>query len=52
MGSNLLQKWIIKWSNRNNVSNVGEFLKSTKMNNPRATQEQHLYILQEILSCI
>ena len=33
-GSDLLQKWNIKCSNRNNVSKVGDFIKSTKTNSP------------------
>ena len=32
IGSDLLQKWNIKCNNKNNVSKVGEFIKSTKTN--------------------
>ena len=34
MGSDLLQKWIIKCNNKNNISKVGDFIKSTKTNSP------------------
>ena len=34
IGSNLLQKWNIKCNNKNNVSKVGDFKKSTKTNSP------------------
>ena len=34
IGSELLQKWIIKCNNKNNVSKVGDFIKSTKTNWP------------------
>ena len=34
IGSDLLQKWNIKCNNKNNVSKVGDFIKSTKTNSP------------------
>ena len=34
IGSDLLQKWYIKCNNRNDVSKIGDFLKSTKTNSP------------------
>ena len=34
IGSGLLQKWNIKCNNKNNISKVGDFLKSTKTNSP------------------
>ena len=34
IGSDLLQKWYIKCNNKNNVSKIGDFLKSTKTNSP------------------
>ena len=34
IGSHLLQKWNIKCNNKNNVSKVGDFIKSTKTNSP------------------
>ena len=34
IGSDLLQKWYIKCNNKNNVSKVGDFIKSTKTNSP------------------
>ena len=34
IGSDLLQKWNIKCNNKNNVSKVGDFMKSTKTNSP------------------
>ena len=34
IGSDLLQKWNIKCNNKNNVSKVGDFIKSTKSNSP------------------
>ena len=34
IGSDLLQKWNIKCNNKNNMSKVGDFLKSTKKNSP------------------
>ena len=34
IGSGLLQKWNIKCNNKNNVSKVGDFIKSTKANSP------------------
>ena len=34
IGSELLQKWNIKCNNKNNVSKVGDFIKSTKTNSP------------------
>ena len=34
IGSDLLQKWNIKCNNKNNVSNVGDFIKSTKTSSP------------------
>ena len=34
IGSDLLQKWNIKCNNKNNVSKVGDFKKSTKTNSP------------------
>ena len=34
IGSVLLQKWNIKCNNKNNVSKVGDFIKSTKTNSP------------------
>ena len=34
IGSDLIQKWNIKCNNKNNVSKVGDFIKSTKTNSP------------------
>ena len=34
IGSDLLQKWNIKCNNKNDVSKVGDFIKSTKTNSP------------------
>ena len=34
IGSDLLQKWNIKCNNKNNVSKVGDFIKSTKTHSP------------------
>ena len=34
IGSDLLQKWNINCNNKNNVSKVGDFIKSTKTNSP------------------
>ena len=34
IGSDLLQKWKIKCNNKNNISKVGDFIKSTKTNSP------------------
>ena len=34
IGSDLLQKWNIKCNNKNNISKVGDFIKSTKTNSP------------------
>ena len=34
IGSDLLQKWNIKCNNKNNVSKVGDFVESTKINSP------------------
>ena len=34
IGSDLLQKWNIKCNNKNNVSKIGDFIKSTKTNSP------------------
>ena len=34
IGSDLLQKWIIKCNNKNNISKVGDFIKSSKSNSP------------------
>ena len=34
IGGDLLQKWIIKCNNKNNVSKVGDFIKSTKIHSP------------------
>ena len=34
IGSDLLQKWNIKCKNKNNISKVGDFVKSTKTNSP------------------
>ena len=34
IGSDLLQKWNIKCNNKNNVSQVGDLIKSTKTNSP------------------
>ena len=34
IGSDLLQKWNIKCNNKNNVSKVGDFIKSTKTTSP------------------
>ena len=34
IGSDLLQKWYIKCNNKNDVSKVGDFIKSTKTNPP------------------
>ena len=34
IGSDLLQKWNIKCNNKNKISKVGDFVKSTKTNNP------------------
>ena len=34
IGSDLLQKWNIKCNNKNNVSKIGDFIKSTKKNSP------------------
>ena len=34
IGSDLLQKWYITRNNKNNVSKVGDFMKSTKTNSP------------------
>ena len=34
IGSDVLQKWNIKCNNKNNVSKVGNFIKSTKTNSP------------------
>ena len=34
IGSDLLKKWNIKCNNKNNVSKVGDFIKSTKTNSP------------------
>ena len=34
VGSELLQKWNIKCNNKNNISKVGDFIKSTKTNSP------------------
>ena len=34
IGSDLLQKWNIKCNNKNNVSKIGDFIKSTKSNSP------------------
>ena len=34
IGSELLQKWNIKCNNKNNVSKVGDFIKSTKTHSP------------------
>ena len=34
IGSDLLQKWNIKCNNKNNVSKVGDFIKSTRTNSP------------------
>ena len=34
IGGDLLQKWIIKCNNKNNVSKVGDFIKSTISNSP------------------
>ena len=36
IGSDLLQKWNIKCNNKNNISKVGDFIKSTKTNSPTA----------------
>ena len=34
IGSDLLQKWNIKCNNKNNISKVGDFIKSTETNSP------------------
>ena len=34
IGSDLLQKWNIKCNNKNNISKVGDFIKSTRTNSP------------------
>ena len=34
IGSDLLQKWNIRCNNKNNISKVGDFIKSTKTNSP------------------
>ena len=34
IGSDLFQKWNIKCNNKNNISKVGDFIKSTKINSP------------------
>ena len=34
IGRDLLQKWNIKCNNKNNISKVGDFIKSTKTNSP------------------
>ena len=43
-GSDLLQKWNIKCNNKNYVSKVGDFIKSTKKTLQQVIREQHLYL--------
>ena len=49
IGSDLLQKWNIKCNNKNNVSKVGDFIKSTKTNSPTGHSEQQAYLLSVIV---